>query len=53
MMRLTQRSWTADRTEVSSDEATAEMKVTRTAVIFYQSLISTSTTKTRWKGTHD
>lgn len=34
IIRFTQRSWTAVRTDSSSFEATAEMKVRRTAVMF-------------------
>lgn len=34
IIRFTQRSWTAVRTDSSEEEATAEMKVRRTAVMF-------------------
>lgn len=34
IIKFTQRSWTAVRTDSSVEEATAEMKVRRTAVMF-------------------
>lgn len=50
MIRLTQRSCTAVRTEDSSSEATAEMKVIKTAVMFCQGNSISVLRKTAWRG---